>query len=250
LSGLKVDAEETAGVNSQRQLAQANVTMRTVLAVEWMEKGVWIQDPSLVFLAADVEIGQGARLYAGVHLESGTKVGKGASVGPDVFASGSVIGKNARVWYSVLRDAVVGEGAEVGPYASLRPGAVLGPRSKVGTFVELKNTELAEGAKVPHLSYLGDATVGESANVGAGTITCNYDGVAKHRTDIGKRAFIGSDTMLVAPVRIGDDAVTGAGSTITRDVPDGSLAVERSQQKEVPGYASRLQERRRRKEQT
>ncbi len=248
LSGLKTEEEEVAGVNSQRELADTNVKMRTRLAVDWMERGVWIQDPSQVFLSADVEIGAGARLYQGVHLEAGTTVGKGATVGPDVFASGSSIGEGARVWYSVLRDAEVGAEAEVGPYVSLRPGTVMGPRTKAGTFVEMKNTTVAEGAKVPHLAYLGDADVGEQANVGAGTITCNYDGVDKHRTEIGARAFVGSDTMLVAPVRIGDDAVTGAGSTITRDVSDGALAVERSSQREIAGYAARLDERRRRKQ--
>ncbi len=132
---------------------------------------------------------------------------------------------------------------EVGPYTSLRPGTRLGNRSKAGSFVETKNTVVGDDSKVPHLSYLGDATLGERVNVGAGTITCNYDGVDKHATEIGDDAFIGSDTMLVAPVHIGDRAVTGAGSTITRDVPDGTLAVERSTQRDVPGYGDRVVER-------
>ncbi len=163
----------------------------------------------------------------------------GAKVGPNVTAENSTIGPDAHVWYSVLRGAEVGEGVEVGPYASLRPGTVLRKGSKVGTFVETKRSTVGEGSKVPHLSYVGDAQIGRDANIGAGTITCNYDGVAKHETIIGDRAFIGSDTMLVAPVTIGDDAVTGAGSTITKDVSPGALAVERSVQKEIPDYAAR-----------
>jgi bifunctional UDP-N-acetylglucosamine pyrophosphorylase/glucosamine-1-phosphate N-acetyltransferase len=143
------------------------------------------------------------------------------------------------VWYSVLRGAEVGEGAQVGPFASLRPGTRLEAGAKAGTFVETKATVVGRGSKVPHLSYIGDTVIGEGSNIGAGTITCNYDGREKHRTVIGDRVFIGSDTMLVAPVTVGDDAVTGAGSVITRDVPPGALAVERAQQREVPGYAAR-----------
>jgi bifunctional UDP-N-acetylglucosamine pyrophosphorylase/glucosamine-1-phosphate N-acetyltransferase len=166
-------------------------------------------------------------------------VAAGAEIGPDVYAADSEIGAGSRVWYSVLRGAVVGEGAEVGPYASLRPGTRLEANSKVGTFVETKNTVLGPGSKVPHLSYVGDATIGSDTNIGAGSITCNYDGRAKHQTTIGNRVFIGSDTMLVAPVEIGDDAYTGAGSVISRNVDAGALAVERSQQKQIPGYAAR-----------
>ena len=146
------------------------------------------------------------------------------------------------VWYAVLRGAVVGNECEVGPYASLRPGSILRDGSKVGTFVETKSTTVGEGSKVPHLTYLGDTQVGKNANIGAGTITCNYDGYRKSRTVVGDRAFIGSDTMLVAPVTVGDDAVTGAGSVITRDVPPGALAVERASQVDVPGYAARRRE--------
>src|SRR5690606_37785511 len=142
----------------------------------------------------------------------------------------------------------VGEGAMVGPYASLRPNSVLEAAAKAGTFVETKNTTIGPGAKVPHLAYMGDAEVGARANVGAGTITCNYDGYEKHRTVIGENAFIGSDTMLVAPVTIGPGAVTGAGSVITHDVPAGSLAVERSAQQEIPGYSDKRAARQRAKD--
>jgi bifunctional UDP-N-acetylglucosamine pyrophosphorylase/glucosamine-1-phosphate N-acetyltransferase len=170
-------------------------------------------------------------------------VGAGAQVGPDVFAVDSIIGAGSTVWYSVLRKAILGEDCEVGPYASLRPGTVLEQGSKVGTFVETKNTTMGPGSKAPHLAYLGDATVGARTNIGAGTVTCNYDGYEKHETVIGDEAFIGSDTMLVAPVTIGDRAVTGAGSVITEDVGEGALAVERSEQREIPGYSQRRAER-------
>jgi bifunctional UDP-N-acetylglucosamine pyrophosphorylase/glucosamine-1-phosphate N-acetyltransferase len=202
-----------------------------------------MQDPARVYIDAGVTLAPGVRIYPGVHLEGSTSVGSGAVIGPEVFAADSVIGPGARVWYSVLRSAQVGEGAEVGPYASLRPGTVLGARSKAGTFVEMKNTTLGDDAKVPHLSYMGDASIGARSNIGAGSITCNFDGYEKHHTEIGEDAFIGSDTMLVAPVVVGDKAVTGAGSVITRDVEEGALAVERSVQKEVPGYAARREER-------
>jgi bifunctional UDP-N-acetylglucosamine pyrophosphorylase/glucosamine-1-phosphate N-acetyltransferase len=212
-----------------------------------MQAGVWMQDPGRVYLDANVELAAGARLYPGVHLEGRTTVGAGATIGPDVFIADTSIGDNARVWYAVLRQCQIGEGAEVGPYASLRPGTVLRPGARVGTFVEMKNTTVGEGAKVLHLSYMGDATIGEGANIGAGSITCNYDGESKHPTVIGERAFIGSDTMLVAPITIGHDAYTGAGSVITRDVEPGALAVERSQQKDIPNYAAKRAERARRR---
>jgi bifunctional UDP-N-acetylglucosamine pyrophosphorylase/glucosamine-1-phosphate N-acetyltransferase len=160
-----------------------------------------------------------------------------------VYAVDTSIGANSTVWYSVLRDATIGEECEVGPYASLRQGTVLERGAKVGTFVETKNTTLGEKAKAPHLSYLGDASIGARSNIGAGSITCNYDGFQKHRTEIGEGVFIGSDTMLVAPLKIGDRAVTGAGSVITQDVQEGALAVERNEQREIPGYSDRRAER-------
>lgn len=231
--------EEVSGVNSLDQLADVEAEMQRRINLHWMREGVWMQDPSRVYLHASVRLEPGVRIYPDVQLEGTTEVSAGAVLGPDVFAVDSRVGPGARVWYSVLRGAEVGEEAEVGPYASLRPGTVMAARSKVGTFVETKNTEIGPGSKVPHLSYMGDATIGEESNVGAGSITCNYDGYRKHRTKIGDRVRIGSDTMLVAPVELGDDSWTGAGSVISRDVAPGSLAVERSQQREVPGYAAR-----------
>jgi bifunctional UDP-N-acetylglucosamine pyrophosphorylase/glucosamine-1-phosphate N-acetyltransferase len=208
-----------------------------------MESGVEIIDPDHTYIDETVEVEPGARIYPGTYLEGSTIVGAGSQVGPDVFVLDSTIGQNATVWYAVLRSSRVGDECVVGPYASLRPGSVLEKGSKVGTFVETKNTTLGEGAKAPHQSYLGDATVGARANIGAGVVTVNYDGVKKSKTDIGEDAFVGSDTMLVAPVRIGDRATTGAGSVITKDVSDDALAVERSDQKEIPGYSRRREAR-------
>lgn len=239
LVAVKGSPEEVAGINSQDQLAEAQAAKRREINQRLMESGVWMLDPERVYVDATVTVEPGARLYPGVHLEGDTKVAAGAQVGPDSFVVDSSIGPGATVWYSVLRSAVVGEDCTVGPYASLRPGTVLEKGAKAGTFVETKNTTLGEGAKAPHLSYLGDATVGPRANVGAGSITCNYDGYQKHETVIGEDAFIGSDTMLVAPVTIGNRAITGAGSVITEDVADDALALERGQQVEIPGYSER-----------
>jgi bifunctional UDP-N-acetylglucosamine pyrophosphorylase/glucosamine-1-phosphate N-acetyltransferase len=240
---VKVSPEEVVGINSQDQLAEARLLLQQRTNHRLMESGVWMLDPERTYVDDAVEVEPGAKIYPGVHLEGTTKVGAGAQVGPDTFVVDSTIGANSRVWYSVLRGAAVGDDCEVGPYASLRPGTVMENGSKLGTFVETKNTTIGPGAKAPHLSYLGDATIGARSNVGAGTITCNYDGYEKHLTEIGEDAFIGSDTMLVAPVRIGDRAITGAGSVITRDVEDGALAVERNNQEEIPGYAERRAER-------
>ncbi|MFQ5967395.1 MAG: bifunctional UDP-N-acetylglucosamine diphosphorylase/glucosamine-1-phosphate N-acetyltransferase GlmU [Acidimicrobiia bacterium] len=247
LEALRAGADDIAGVNSHDQLAFADAVARARINRAWMREGVWMQDSQRVYVDADVRLSPGVRLYPGVHLEGTTEVSEDAVLGPDVFALDSTIGQGARVWYSVLREAKIGAEAQVGPYASLRPGTVIDAGAKAGTFVEMKNAHVGEGAKVPHLSYMGDAEIGPRANIGAGTITCNYDGVAKYETVIGADAFIGSDTMLVAPVEIGEAAVTGAGSTITEDVSPGALAVERSSQDEVPGYAEKLEERRRRK---
>jgi bifunctional UDP-N-acetylglucosamine pyrophosphorylase/glucosamine-1-phosphate N-acetyltransferase len=243
LEAVEATPEEVVGINSQSQLSEARRLLQTRTNQMLMESGVWMLDPDRTYIDETVTVEPGARIYPGVHLEGNTSVGGGAQVGPDVFAVDSTIGAGSTVWYAVLRGAFVGEECEVGPYASLRHGTVLEKGAKVGTFVETKNSTLGEMAKAPHLSYLGDATIGARSNIGAGSITCNYDGYQKHRTEIGEEVFIGSDTMLVAPVRIGDRAVTGAGSVITEDVEPGALAVERSQQREIPGYSQRRAER-------
>jgi bifunctional UDP-N-acetylglucosamine pyrophosphorylase/glucosamine-1-phosphate N-acetyltransferase len=244
VTAVKASPQEVMGINSQEQLAEARKELQQRTNRKLMEAGVAIIDPDRTYIDETVTVAPGATIYPGTHLEGSTSIGAGTRVGPDVFAVDSTVGADATVWYSVLRGAVVGDGCDVGPFASLRPGTVMEPGAKVGTFVETKNTTLGPGAKAPHLTYLGDATIGARANIGAGTITCNYDGYQKHPTEVGEDAFIGSDTMLVAPVRIGDRAITGAGSTITRDVEDDALAVERSDQKEIPGYSQRRAARR------
>jgi bifunctional UDP-N-acetylglucosamine pyrophosphorylase/glucosamine-1-phosphate N-acetyltransferase len=243
LQPVEATPQEVIGINSQDQLSEARALLQARTNQRLMESGVWMLDPERTYVDDTVTIEPGARIYPGVHLEGDTRIGAGAQVGPDVFALDSTIGAGSTVWYAVLRGAVVGQDCEVGPYASLRPGTVLEQGAKVGTFVETKNTTLGERAKAPHLTYLGDATVGARTNIGAGSITVNYDGYEKHPTEIGEDAFIGSDTMLVAPITVGDRAVTGAGSVITNDVEEGALAIERSEQKVIPGYAQRRAER-------
>jgi len=239
VGAVMTDPEETLGVNSHDQLAAVDAAMRRRINAGWMQQGVWMQDPERVYIDATATLEPGARIYPGVHIEGSSRIGADSQIGPDTFLLDSSVGRGSRVWYSVLRGAEVGDGVDVGPYASLRPGTILRHGSKAGTFVEVKASEVGKGSKVPHLAYIGDATIGEDSNIGAGTITCNYDGFQKHRTVIGSRVFIGSDTMLVAPVELGDGSFTGAGSVITRDVAPGALAVERSPQKEIPGYADR-----------
>ena len=231
--------DDSLGVNDQVQMAEASALMRRRILDRHMLAGVRVEDPERVYVEAGVRLAPSVRLYPGVHLEGDVEVGEGAVLGPDVYVRDSRIGAGARVWYSVVRKAEIGPGVEVGPYASLRPGTRIEAGAKAGTFVEIKNTRLGQGAKAPHLSYLGDADVGEGANVGAGTITANYDGYQKHRTTIGAGAQIGSNTVLVAPVEVGEEGWVGAGSTITRPVESGALAVERSQQKNIRGYAER-----------
>lgn len=233
------DPLETLGINSRAQLAEASRVMQHRINRYWMAEGVTMTDPSLVWIGPDVELGRDVELLPMTFLMGTTRVGEGALIGPNSRVTDSTIAENAVVDSSIVISAVVGPSASVGPVAYLRPGAVLEEGAKAGTSVEIKNSVVGVGSKVPHLSYIGDTTIGAGVNVGAGSITCNYDGVSKHATVIEDGAFVGSDTMLVAPVRIGSGASTGAGSTITRDVPPGTLAIERSEQRVVEGWAER-----------
>jgi len=233
------DPLETLGVNSRVQLAEAAKVMQHRINRRWLLEGVTMADPDLVWIGPDVEIERDVELLPMTFLSGATRVETGAVLGPNTRVTDSTVGRDAVIDSSVVLGATVGEGATVGPVAYLRPGAVLHAKAKVGTSVEIKKSVIGEGSKVPHLSYIGDATIGRGVNVGAGTITCNYDGTNKHATIIGDGAFIGSDTMLVAPVAIGEGAVTGAGSAIARDVPAGSLAIERSEQRTIEGWAER-----------
>ncbi len=237
------DQEEGLGVNSQTQLAEAASVLRLRMNTELLDAGVWMLDPSRVYIDVDVVVAPGAKIYPDVYLTGDTDIAAGSSIGPGTQIHDSRIGERSSVVNAVLSGATVGADAVVGPFAYLRPGAVLGDGAKAGAHVEIKNARVGEGSKVPHLSYIGDATIGEGTNIGAGTIVVNYDGYEKHHTTIGDRVRIGSSSMLVAPVTIGDDAYTGAGSVITHDVPDGSLGVERNDQKNIPGYAEKRRRR-------
>jgi bifunctional UDP-N-acetylglucosamine pyrophosphorylase / glucosamine-1-phosphate N-acetyltransferase len=243
VSAVATEEAEALGVNSHVELALAATELRRRINRRLMEDGVAMIDPDRVYVDAGVAVAPGARLYPDVYLEGATAVGAGAEVGPNVHARDTTIAEGAMVRWAVLDRASVGRDALVGPFTHLRPDAELGERTKAGAFVEIKGSVIGAGSKVPHLSYVGDTEIGEGSNLGAGTVTVNYDGFKKHRTKIGNRVRIGSDTMLVAPVEIGDDAYTGAGSVITEDVAPGALAIERSPQTEIPGYAERRKRR-------
>jgi bifunctional UDP-N-acetylglucosamine pyrophosphorylase / glucosamine-1-phosphate N-acetyltransferase len=217
--------EEANLVNDRSQLARAEEILRRRILDAHMRDGVTVRDPVSTHIEASVEIGRDTVILPGTFLRGGTKVGSDCVIGPSTDLLDTVVADGARVEHSVGRGAHIGEGASVGPYAFLRPGTVLGPEVKVGAYCEIKNTRVGRGSKVPHLSYVGDAEIGEDANLGAGTITANYDGVNKNRTEIGDKAFTGINTNLIAPVRIGDGAYLGAGSVVNKDIPPGKLAV-------------------------
>lgn len=234
-----VDIGGAVGVNSRAELARATTVMLQRINTELMDQGVTLIDPSQTYIDAGVRVGPDTTILPGTVLEGDTRIGEGCTIGPGCRIEDSTIANEVTVELSVVRGARIGPRSSVGPYAHLRPGTVLGARTKAGSFVEIKASRIGEGTKVPHLAYVGDATIGKNTNIGAGTITVNYDGYEKHRTVIGDDVRIGSDTMLVAPVRVGKGAVTGAGSVITRDVPAGALAVERAEQRSVKGYRER-----------
>jgi bifunctional UDP-N-acetylglucosamine pyrophosphorylase/glucosamine-1-phosphate N-acetyltransferase len=227
------------GVNDRVALARVRALAQRAIAERHMLAGVTIADPATTVIDVDVTIGQDALIEPGSALKGSTVVGARAVVGPFTTAIDSRIGEDACVRMSWLSDAVLHAEVSVGPFAYLRPGAVLREGSKAGTFVEIKNSDVGAGTKIPHLSYIGDADIGEGTNLGAATITANYDGHAKHRTTIGSRVRTSVDTTLVAPVELGDDAYTGAGSVINEDVPSGALGIARARQSNVEGYAWR-----------
>jgi len=231
--------EQASGVNDRAELAVAAAVLRRRLLERLMGGGVTVVDPATTFVDVDVEVGADTVLEPLTFLEAGTRVGARCGIGPNVRLVGCTVDDEASITQSLAVQAHVGRGAVVGPFAYLRPGADLGPDTKVGTFVEVKQSRVGAGSKVPHLTYVGDADIGAGVNVGAGTVFVNYDGVEKHRTSVGDGAFIGSDTMLVAPLTVGDGAQTAAGSTITKDVPPDALAIERSEQRTIQGWAAR-----------
>src|ERR687896_1244278 len=217
--------DEANLVNDRSQLARAEEILRRRILDAHMREGVTVRDPVSTHIEASVRIGRDTVILPGTFLRGTTEIGSDCVIGPSTDLLDTVVGDGALVEHSVGRGAEVGEGATVGPYAFLRPGTVLGPEAKVGAYCEVKNTRVGRGSKVPHLSYVGDAEIGEDANLGAGTITANYDGQNKNRTTIGDGAFTGINTNLIAPVTIGEDAYTGAGSVVSKDVPPGKLAV-------------------------
>lgn len=233
------DAWQTEGVNDRVQLARLGAELNRRLLERHMRAGVTVVDPATTWVDVDVELAPDVVLLPGTQLHAGTVVETGASVGPDTTLSGVRVGAGASVVRSHGSDAEIGPGAAVGPFSYLRPGTRLGADGKIGAFVETKNAVIGTGSKVPHLSYVGDAEIGEGSNIGCATVFVNYDGVAKHRTVVGDHVRIGSDTMLVAPVTIGDGAYTAAGSVITEDVPAGAMAVARGRQRTIEGWVER-----------
>lgn len=230
------DADELMGVNSRIQLADATRCMQERINRAHMAAGVTMLDPTQVWIGPDVRIGRDTQILPGTMLWGDTVVGENCVLGPQTRLTDTRVGDGCVLDETVADQAVLDDDVTCGPRAYLRPGAHLCDGSKAGTHVEIKKSTVGKGSKVPHLSYIGDCTIGQDVNIGAGTITCNYDGKNKHATTIGDGTFIGSDTMLVAPVNIGAGCTVGAGSTITRDVPDGSLALERSEQKMKAGW--------------
>lgn len=241
------DAEEVLGVNDRAQLAAAGAVWRRRINAAHMQSGVTIIDPETTYIDVTVTIGRDTIIYPGTFLEGNTIIGAGCCLGPGTTIRDSQVGDGSTIIHAVVLESTIGPGCQIGPFAYLRPGTILEAGVKVGDFVEIKASRVGRGSKVPHLTYLGDATVGREVNIGAGTITCNYDGRQKWPTIIEDGAFIGSNTNLVAPVRVGAGALIGAGSTITEDVPAGSLALARERQVNLPSRGKKGEEKRQEK---
>ncbi len=240
VEGCMVSQVDLMGVNSRRELAEAAGVLRWRTISGLMDSGVSVMHPESTFIHPGVKIGRDTIIYPNVTIEGSCRIGDGCTLFPGVRLLNATVGKDVVIKdSSLVEESKIGDGCLVGPFAHIRPGSILKSNVKVGNFVELKKTVLESGAKAMHLSYLGDASVGKDVNIGAGTITCNYDGTNKHRTAIGEAAFIGSDTQLIAPVRIGKGAYVGAGSTVTSDVPPWSLALSRTRQRNIKGWAKK-----------
>lgn len=244
--GLRVSAlthmtpDEVMGINNRSELARAGRVMRMRILEGLMMSGVTVVDPEATYIGAEVKVGRDSTIYPSVHIEGKTSIGRGVVIEEGVRIKDSAIGDGSVVKsHSVIEESRTGRGVTVGPIARLRPGTVLSDGARIGNFVEVKKSRIGRGSKVNHLSYIGDAVVGSDVNIGAGTITCNYDGLRKYVTRIGDGAFIGSDTQLVAPVRIGRNAYVGSGTTVTKDVPAGALVITRAEEKVVPGWVKK-----------
>jgi bifunctional UDP-N-acetylglucosamine pyrophosphorylase/glucosamine-1-phosphate N-acetyltransferase len=239
VSAVTTSEENILGVNDRRQLADAGAILQNRINTEWMLAGVTMVDPNSVWIDRTAVLESDVTLLPNVSITGASVIRGGATIGPDCSLHDTVADHCATVIRTTSNGAVIGEGANVGPYTYLRPGTVLGAGAKAGGFVEMKNANLGVNAKVPHLSYVGDATIGEGTNIGAATVFVNYDGQEKHHTQVGSHVRIGSDTMLVAPLVIGDGAYTAAGSVITEDVPAGSMAVGRARQRNIVDWVLR-----------
>jgi len=243
--GLKVgsikvdDYKEVLGINNRIDLANATRQIYQKVCEYLMLQGVTIVDPNSTFIDEGVEIGQDSIIYPFTIIEKDSKIGENCHIGPYSHLINTRIGKEVKVWASIIEESIIEDEAIIGPYTHIRPGTTIEKGAKIGNFVEVKKSIVGEGSKASHLTYLGDAVIGKRVNIGAGTITCNYDGEKKNRTIIENEVFIGSNNSLVAPVKIGKKSYTGAGSTITEDVPEGSLAIARSKQRNIPGWRKR-----------
>lgn len=233
------DVQQTEGVNDRVQLAAMHAEMNRRILERWMRAGVTILDPATTWIHDGVELAEDVTVLPGTFLEGATTIASGAVIGPETTLIDTEVGANARVVRTHAELAVIGAEVEVGPYARLRPGTELATGAKLGTFVEAKNTRIGEGAKVPHLAYVGDGDIAEGVNIGAGVIFANYDGLVKSRTTIGRDSFVGSNSTVVAPVTVADGCYVAAGSTITGDVAPGELAVARGQQRNIKGWVAR-----------
>lgn len=229
-------ADETLGINTRIQLAAADRALRMRKERDLMDSGVTIIDPNTTFIDVDVQIGQDTIIYPNTYIEGKTIIGEDCEIGPNIRFSDMIVGNQVKAQFSYCHEAEICDGVTLGPYVHLRPGTKIGGNVKIGNFVEVKNSNIGEGSKLPHLQYIGDTDMGRGVNIGCGTVTCNYDGKQKYRTSIGDNVFIGCNTNLVAPVKIGDGAYIGAGSTITKDVPKDNLAIARARQTNIEAW--------------
>ena len=236
---MSTDATQTMGVNSRTQLAEAEVILRDRIRLSWMEAGVTLMDPASIYIDRDVSIEQDTVIYPQTWLEGKTVIGRDCVIGPQVHIADSSVGENVHLFFAHVKESCIGNNVNVGPFVNLRPGTQLADNVRVGNFVEVKNSQVGIGSKLPHLSYIGDTTIGSHVNIGSGTITVNYDGKHKNRTIIEDDAFIGCNSNLVAPVTIGHGAYVAAGSTITKNVPPAALGVARARQSNIEGWTQR-----------
>ncbi|MGH7892693.1 MAG: bifunctional UDP-N-acetylglucosamine diphosphorylase/glucosamine-1-phosphate N-acetyltransferase GlmU, partial [Thermodesulfobacteriota bacterium] len=243
LGVLSRNGSEALGVNDRVQLSEVEALLKKRINDSLMRAGVSMVDPGTTFVSPDARIGADTLIYPNTYIYGNTVIGRGSELGPGVWIEDSLLGKGVTVRLSsYISNSIIGDNVTVGPFAQIRPGAEIMDGAKIGNFVEIKKSRIGSGSKVPHLSYIGDAVIGKDVNIGAGTITCNYDGFRKHETFIGDDVFIGSDTMLVAPLKVGRGATTGAGSTITKDVPEGALAIGRARQTVIENWSRKPRE--------